>query len=210
MGQKINPISLRLPVTKEWRSRWFASKNYKKFLQEDLKIRTFLQKKFKGMGVERISIERSVSSISIIISTSRPGLLIGKGGSSIEEIKKALARMVKNNSTLRVDIQEVKNPESSAPIMAESMAEQIEKRMSYRRVMKMTLSKIMSSKGVKGAKIALSGRLDGNEIARLEHMEQGSLPLQTLRADIDYARATAHTTYGTIGVKVWIFKGLNF
>lgn len=210
MGQKINPISLRIPVTKEWKSRWFAAKNYKKFLQEDLKIRSLLQKRFKGMGVESISIERSANSISIVISTSRPGLLIGKGGSSIEDIKKTLSRLIKNKINLRVDIQEVKNPESSAPIMAESMAEQIEKRMSYRRVMKMALSKIMMAKGVKGAKIALSGRLDGNEIARAEHMEQGSLPLQTLRANIDYARATAHTTYGTIGVKVWIFKGLNF
>jgi len=210
MGQKINPISLRLPVNKEWKSRWFSSKNYKSFLQEDLKIRTFLQKKFKGMGVERVSIERSPNAVSIIIGTSRPGLLIGKGGSSIEEIKKILSRMTKSKANMRIDIQEVKNPEASAPIMAESMAEQLEKRMSYRRLMKMTLSKIMASKGVKGVKIALSGRLDGNEIARAEHMEQGSLPLQTLRANIDYARATAHTTYGTIGVKVWIFKGLNF
>lgn len=210
MGQKINPISLRLPVNKEWKSRWFSSKNYKSFLQEDLKIRSFLQKKFKGMGVERVSIERSPNAVSIIIGTSRPGLLIGKGGSSIEEIKKILSRMTKSKANMRIDIQEVKNPEASAPIMAESMAEQLEKRMSYRRLMKMTLSKIMASKGVKGVKIALSGRLDGNEIARAEHMEQGSLPLQTLRANIDYARATAHTTYGTIGVKVWIFKGLNF
>ena len=210
MGQKINPTSMRIPVTKDWKSRWFAGKNYPTLLQEDLAIRSILQKRFRGMGVDRIMIERSPNAVTVQVITSRPGLLIGKGGNGVEEVRKIVARIVKKKVSVRVDIQEVKNPEASAAIMAEMMAEQIEKRMSYRRVLKTTLAKILGSKAVKGVKLCLSGRLDGNEIARTEHMEQGNLPLQTLRADVDYARATAHTTYGTIGVKVWIFRGLKF
>lgn len=210
MGQKISPTSLRISVNKGWKSRWFSARDYKAFLKEDVAIRAFLSKKLKGMSVDRITIERSPDLMSVIIRTARPGLIIGRGGTGIEELKKQLMRIVKRKTAIRLDVEEVKSPESSASIMAESMAEQIEKRVQYRRILKQTLAKIMASRDVKGAKVTLSGRLDGNEIARIEHLEEGSLPLQTLRADIDFARATAFTTYGTVGVKVWIYKGMNY
>lgn len=210
MGQKINPTSLRVGINKDWKSKWFSVRSYKEFLKEDVAIRAYLQKKLTKMSVDRIGIERSPDVLSVIVTTARPGLIIGRAGTGIEDLKKALMRIVKRKTAIRIDIQEVKSPESSAAIMAESMVEQIEKRIQYRRVLKQTLAKIMASRMVKGAKVTLSGRLDGNEIARTEHLEEGSLPLQTLRADIDYARATAFTTYGTIGIKVWIFKGMKF
>jgi len=210
MGQKISPISFRISVNKDWKSKWFSSRQYKDFLKEDVALRGFLHKKLKGMSVDRVSIERSPDVLSIIIATARPGLIIGRAGSGIEELKKTLQRIVKRKTAIKLDVQEVKNPESSATIMAESMAEQIEKRMQYRRVLKQSLAKITSNRAVKGAKVSLSGRLDGNEIARVEHLETGSLPLQTLRADVDFAKATAFTTYGTVGVKVWIYKGMKY
>jgi small subunit ribosomal protein S3 len=210
MGQKINPTSFKLSINKDWKSRWFGAKKYPIFLQEDLAIRKFLSKKLKNMSIDRVEIERSPDVLSVIINTARPGLIIGRGGTGIEDVKKAIAKIVKRKTAIRIDVQEFKNPEMSATIMAESMVEQIEKRTPYRRVLKQTLAKIVANRGVKGAKIAISGRLDGNDIARAEHLEQGSLPLQTLRADVDYAKDTAHTTYGTVGVKVWIYKGLKF
>ena len=210
MGQKISPISHRITVSKDLRSKWFSTRKYPAFLKEDLSIRTYLHKKLKGMSVDRVDIERSPDVLSVIINTARPGLIIGRAGTGVEELKKSIQRLVKRKTAIRVDIQEVKSPESSATIMAESMAEQIEKRMQYRRLLKQSLAKIMANRNVKGAKVYLSGRLDGNEIARTEHLEEGSLPLQTLRADIDFARATAFTTYGTVGIKVWIYKGMKF
>lgn len=162
------------------------------------------------MSVDRVEIERGPDTLSIIIQTARPGLIIGRSGSGIEDLKIGVQKLIKRKTSIRLDVQEYKNPETSAAIMAESMAEQIEKRIPYRRVLKQTLSKIRANKAVKGAKVLLAGRLDGNEIARTEHLEEGSLPLQTLRADVDFARATAFTTYGTVGIKVWIYKGLKF
>src|SRR3989344_1012639 len=176
MGQKISPISLRVGIQKDWSSTWFGGRKYIPYLKDDLVVRAFLEKKLKGLGVADIRLERGSDVLNVIITTSRPGLLIGRGGTGIEELK----------------------------------IEQIEKRITFRRLMKQTLVKIMSSRQVKGAKIYMGGRLDGAEIARAEHLEEGSLPLQTLRADIDYAKATAHTTFGTIGVKVWIYKGEKF
>ena len=210
MGQKISPTSLRLTVDKDWRSRWFSAKNYTALLKEDIKIRQFLTKKLKNTSVDRIDLERSPDTLSIIIYTARPGLIIGRGGNGIEELRLAMQKLIKRKIALRLDVQEFKNPETSAVIMAEVAAEQIEKRIPYRRVLKQTLAKIIASKNVKGAKVAIAGRLDGNDIARNEHLEHGSLPLQTLRADVSYAKSTAHTTYGTVGIKVWIFKGLKF
>jgi small subunit ribosomal protein S3 len=210
MGQKISPVSLRLSVNKDWKSRWFSAKSYSSFLKEDHKLRTFLTKKLKGMSVGRVEIERSPDVLSIVISTARPGLIIGRGGTGIEDLKKEAQKLVKRKTAIRLDVQEIKNPEASAPIMAEMIAEQIEKRLPFRRVIKQALAKIISNRIVKGAKVSISGRLDGNEIARLEHLEQGNLPLQTLRADIDFAKATAHTTYGTVGIKIWIYRGLKF
>jgi len=164
----------------------------------------------KNMSVDRVEIERGTDLLNIIIFSSRPGLLIGRGGTGIDELKTAIRKVLKKKVGVRIEIQEIKNPESSAAIMAESIADQIEKRLPFRRIMKQTLAKIIASKQAKGAKIQLSGRLDGAEIARTEHLEEGNLPLQTLRADIDYAKYTARTTYGAIGIKVWIFKGLTF
>jgi len=209
MGQKISPIALKLGVNKDWKSRWFGFKKYQVFLKEDLALRQFLTQKLKNLSVDRVQIERSPDVLTIGVHTARPGLIIGRGGTGIEDLRKAIQRLVKRKTAIRLDVQEYKNPELSATIMAEAMAEQIEKRIPYRRVLKQTLAKIMANRLAKGAKVTIGGRLDGNDIARTEHLEQGSLPLQTLRAEVDYARATAHTTFGTVGIKVWIFKGLK-
>ena len=162
------------------------------------------------MSVADIQIERGTDMLNIIVITARPGLIIGRGGTGIEDLKKSVHQLLKRKVAIRLEVQELKYPETSAAVMAESIVDQIEKRIPFRRLMKQTLAKIMANKQIKGAKIQMGGRLDGAEIARTEHLEDGSLPLQTLRADIDYAKATAHTTYGTIGVKVWVYKGEKF
>ncbi|MEK7582386.1 MAG: 30S ribosomal protein S3 [Patescibacteria group bacterium] len=210
MGQKISPISLRIGIHKDWASRWFGGRKYPAYLKDDVAVRAFLTKKLKNMAVDRVDIERGTDSLNIIVYTARPGLIIGRGGSGIEDLKNAVTKLLKNKIAVRIEIQEVKSPEASAAIMGESIVDQIEKRIPFRRIMKQTLAKIVGSRDVKGAKIQLSGRLDGAEIARTEHLENGSLPLQTLRADIDFARKTALTTYGTIGIKVWVYKGEVF
>ena len=212
MGQKISPTSFRISFHKKWFSRWFGlGKKYAEFFKEDFAIRQFLIKKLKNMSVDRVEIERSPDVLGVMIHTARPGLIIGRGGSGAEDLKKELRRMIKRKTAVKVEIQEYKNPETSASIMAESVAEQIERRMPFRRILKQTLGKITANKKeVLGAKIEVAGRLNGAEIARTEHLEEGNLPLQTLRADIDFAKRTAHTTYGTIGVKVWVYKGIKF
>ncbi|MBX4190046.1 30S ribosomal protein S3 [Candidatus Parcubacteria bacterium] len=210
MGQKISPTSLRLGIQRDWSSRWFGGRKYIPFLKDDLVIRTYLNKKLKHMGVADIQIERGSNALNVIIITARPGLLIGRGGTGIEDLRKIINGLLKKKVSIKIEVQELKSPETSARIMAESIVDQIEKRIPFRRIMKQTLAKIIASKQVKGAKIQLGGRLDGAEIARSEHLEEGNLPLQTLRADIDYAKDTAHTTYGTIGIKVWIYKGEKF
>lgn len=210
MGQKVSPTSFRIGIKKDWLSRWFGHRKYGKYLKDDVAVRNFLNKKLKNMFVDRVELERGTDALNILVHTSRPGLIIGRGGTGVEELRSAIHNLLKKKISVRIEIQEVKNPEASAAITAESIVDQIEKRIPYRRIMKQTLSKIMSNKDVKGAKIQLGGRLDGAEIARSEHLEEGSLPLQTLRADIDFARATAITTYGTVGIKVWIYKGEVF
>jgi len=210
MGQKISPTSFRIDINKDWMSRWFGYKNYKNYLKDDIAVRDFLNKKLKNMAVDHIELERDTDTLNILIYTARPGLIIGRGGTGVEELKSSIRNLLKKKVGVRIEIQEIKNPEVSASIMAESIVDQIEKRIPYRMVMKQILSKIMANKDVKGAKIQISGRLDGAEIARSEHLEEGNLPLQTLRADIDFAKATAITTYGTVGVKVWIYKGERF
>lgn len=210
MGQKVSPTSLRIGISKDWTSRWFGGRKYVHYLKDDVAVRSFLAKKLKGMSVDRIELERGTDLLNVIIFTARPGLLIGRGGTGVEELKAAVNKLLKKKVSVRVEIQEVKSPELSATIMAESIAEQIEKRLPFRRLMKQSLFKIIANKQAKGAKIQLGGRLDGGEIARTEHLEEGNLPLQTLRADIDYAQATAHTTFGTVGIKVWIYKGEKF
>ena len=210
MGHKISPTSFRTGINKDWMSRWFGGRKYVAFLKDDIAVRTFLDKKLKNMSIDRIELERGTDMLNVIIYTARPGLLIGRGGGGVEDLKNTVQKLLKNKVAVRIEIQEIKNPESSARIMAESMVDQIEKRIPFRRIMKQTLSKMVASKQVKGAKVQIGGRLDGAEIARTEHLEEGNLPLQTIRADIDFARATAITTYGTVGVKVWIYKGEKF
>ena len=210
MGHKISPTSFRIGIQKDWASRWFGGKKYAPYLKDDVAVRNFLSLKLKNTSVDRIEIERGTDILNIIIYTARPGLLIGRRGRGIEDLKTKIRGLLKNKISIRIEVQEIKNPESSASVMAESIVEQIERRIPFRRIMKQTLSKIMANKQNKGAKIQLGGRLDGAEIARTEHLEEGNLPLQTLRADIDYAKATAMTTYGTVGIKVWIYKGEVF
>jgi small subunit ribosomal protein S3 len=210
LGQKTSPTSFRIGINKDWASRWFGHRKYKDYLKDDVAVRDFLNKKLKNMAVDHIELERGTDALNILIYTARPGLIIGRGGTGVEELKSAVRDLLKKRVSVRMEIQEVKNPEASASITAESITDQIEKRIPYRRIMKQTLFRVMANRDVKGAKIQIGGRLDGAEIARSEHLEEGSLPLQTLRADIDFAKATAITTYGTIGIKVWIYKGEVF
>lgn len=206
MGQKVNPHGLRVGVIKNWDTQWFAEKkDFSKLLKEDYEIRTFLKKKYFVSAISKIAIERAANRVSVSIYTAKPGVLIGKQGAEIEEMKKALAKIVKNKH-IAINIMEVKKPDCDAQLMAESIAGQLEKRASFRRTMKQAISKAMRL-GVKGVKVMVSGRLDGAEIARSEQYHEGSIPLQTLRADIEYGFAEALTTFGIIGIKVWIYKG---
>lgn len=208
MGQKINPRSLRLQVDKDWQSKWFATKDYAKFLVEDVKLRRAVEKKLgKRAGLARVDIERSPNMIIVTIFTSKPGVVIGRGGSGSEELKKILAAIA--NSPVKVSIEEVKKPETSAALVAENVASQLERRISFRRAMKMAVDNSMKA-GAQGAKVMVAGRLNGGDMARREFAAQGSIPLHTIRADIDYAQAVARTTYGVIGVKVWVYKGEKF
>lgn len=210
MGQKVSPVGLRLGVNRGWASRWFGGAKYPAFLKDDLAIRDLIAARTKNMGVDSVQIDRGNNAIRVTISTARPGLIIGRGGMGIQDLQGRLIKMLGGKVPLQLEVAEVKSPDSSAAVVAEYIVDQIEKRTPYRRLMRMAMAKIMASRDVKGAKLQLAGRLDGAEIARLEHVEEGALPLQTLRANIDFVRATAKTTYGTIGVKVWIYKGQVF
>ncbi len=214
MSHRVHPKILRIKKTEEWSSRWFEKKNEKGYLEEDFKIRSFLEKKLKEAGVEKIVIERFPGKTTIIISSSRPGLIIGRKGKGIEEMKKGLIKVLglqgKEKRELKLDIKEVRDIWSSAELVAQWVARSLEKRTNYRRVLKQALSKIKERKGVKGARIEVAGRLNGVEISRTEWLKFGQLPRQTIRADIDYATARAYCTYGVIGVKVWIYKGEKF
>ncbi len=206
MGQKVNPHGLRVGVIKSWDTQWFADKKeFSAFLKEDYEIRKFIKVKYYAAAISKILIERAASRINITIYTARPGVLIGKAGAEIEVIKASLAKLCKGKQ-IAVNIIEIKKPDCDAQLVAESIAAQLEKRASFRRCMKQAISRAMRM-GVKGIKTMVSGRLDGAEIARTEQYHEGSIPLQTLRADIDYGTATAKTTFGVIGVKVWVYKG---
>ena len=211
MGQKVNPRIFRIGVIRKASSKWFAQKNYAKYLQEDVKIREFLKKKLKEARVARIEIERSAQTVLVIIYTSRPGVIIGRGGAGIESLKKEVKRKFLNDRkvTLNISIQEVEKPDMDAELVLQNMIEQVEKRVPYRRVMKRGIESVIRA-GAEGVKIIMAGRLNGVEIARTETLVEGKIPLHTIRADIDYARSTANTTYGSIGVKVWVYKGLVF
>jgi len=204
LGQKVNPIGLRLGITRSWESNWYADKDYAKFLIEDQKIRKFIKKRLYHAGVSKINISRTGDKVRLKIFTARPGIVIGKKGIEIEALKKDLDRLVQRK--VMVDIQEVRRPEANAQLVAENIAMQLERRVAFRRAMKKAVN-IGLKFGAKGIKIACSGRLGGAEMARREWVREGRVPLHTLRADIDYGFAEASTTYGIIGVKVWIFNG---
>ena len=208
MGQKVNPIGLRLGVNRGWDSVWFAKKGeYGKYLIEDYKIRQFIRKNITNAGVSEIVIERSSKKCIVSIHTSRPGFVIGKKGSDIEKIKNKISKITKDEVT--VNIKEIKKPELNSYLVAENIAQQLVKRVAYRRAMKRAMQATMRL-GAKGIKVCVSGRLAGNDIARSEWLREGSIPLHTLRANLDYAESEALTTYGIIGVKVWIYKGEIF
>ena len=204
MGQKVNPHGLRVGVISDWDSRWYAESDFADNLVEDYKIRKYLKKKLYSAGVSKIEIERASDRLKIIIFTAKPGVVIGKGGSEIEKLKVEVQKFT--SKKLMVDIKEVKKPDSNAQLVAESIAAQLENRISFRRAMKSTMARTMRT-GVKGIKTAVSGRLGGADMARTEFYSDGTIPLQTLRADIDYGFAEADTTYGKLGVKVWIYHG---
>lgn len=204
MGQKVNPIGLRLGIVKTWESRWYADKKYSDYILEDYNIRKFVKKKLYHAGISKIEIERSSKRVRLRIFTARPGIVIGKKGSEIERLKKELEKMISQEAL--IDIQEVRKPEIDAQLVAENVALQIERRVAFRRAMKRGVSSAMRF-GAKGVKIICSGRLGGAEMARTEWYREGRVPLHTLRADVDYGFIEAKTTYGIIGVKVFVFKG---
>ena len=206
MGQKVNPHGLRVGVIKPWDTQWYADKKeFSVYPQEDHSIRTFIKKKYYAAAISKILIERAAGKIVVTVYTGRPGVLIGKAGSEIEVIKKDLVKLTKGKQVI-INVTEVRKVDADAQLVAESVAAQLEKRVSFRRAMKQAIGRTMRS-GVKGVKMQVSGRLDGREIAGTEHYHEGSIQLQTLRADIDYGFAEAHTTFGMIGVKCWIYKG---
>ena len=205
MGQKVNPIGLRVGINRSWDSIWFAKKReYGKFLIEDYKIRNYIKKNVVNSGVSQVIIERTARKCIVSIYTSRPGFVIGKKGSDVDKIKKNLSKIT--NSEINLNIKEVKRPELNAYLVAENIAQQLVKRIAYRKTMKRAMQSALRL-GAKGIRVCLSGRLAGNEIARTEWLREGSVPLHTFRANVDYAEAEALTTYGIIGVKVWIYKG---
>ena len=221
MSKKVHPKTFRIKETTDWASRGFYKKDFRKFLEEDFKIRQFLKKKIGKLGVEKIEIERAAGKVNIIIFSARPGLIIGRGGGGVEALKKELEIKVlkRKKSTpnktpagkeIKLEIKEIRDPWSTAALAAQYIVQQIERRVPYRRVLKQSLEKITAAKGIEGARVQVAGRLDGIEIARTEWLKKGRLPRQTLRADIDFAQDTAYCTYGTVGVRVWIYKGERF
>jgi len=211
MAHEVHPKSFRIKGIEDWDSRGFYGKKFPLILEEDFKIREFLKKKIGKLGVEEIEIERFPVKITIIIFTVRPGLIIGRGGGGVEELKKEIEeKILKKKIELKIEIREIKTPWTSASLSAQWMVEQIEKRVPYRRVLKGALAKIMAQRGIEGARVMVSGRLNGVEISRKEWLKKGRLPRQTIRADIDYAEDRAYCTYGVVGIKVWIYKGEKF
>jgi len=219
MSHTAHPYSVRLGILRPWKSRWFNLREFSSLLKEDVLLREFLEKRLHGMLVDSIDIERSPAAINVIIRTAKPGLLIGRGGEGIEKLKteidsylKQIRKKARKSSLpskigLKLTVEEIKSPEQHAKVMVEVIAQDLEKRLPFRRVMKQTLGKIMASRNVLGAKIALAGRLDGAEMARFEWLKDGRMSLQTFRADVDFARGRAHLPYGDLGIKIWIYKG---
>jgi small subunit ribosomal protein S3 len=204
MGQKVNPVGLRIGIIRDWESKWYAEKDFGKLLMEDVRIREYLKKKLKDSAVSRFEIERATNRVNITIFTAKPGMVIGKGGAEIEVIRNHIVSMTEKK--VQINISEIKSPDLEAILVAESIAQQLERRVSFRRALKQAMQR-SNRAGAKGIKISVSGRLGGAEIARTEGYSEGTVPLHTLRADIDYGTAEAHTTFGRIGVKVWIYRG---
>jgi len=212
MGHKVNPIGLRIGITNTWKSRWFSDKGYAKNLKQDIEIRELISTRWKNASIAEVGIERSANTIKVIIKTSRPGVLIGRGGTGIEDISNAIKKNFFANKKidLKIEVQEIKQFEENAMLISQNVVEQLEKRVPFRRILKSTLDQVEKNKNVKGVKIEVSGRLGGAEMSRREWLSRGTVPLHTLRADIDFAKSTARTTYGAIGVKVWVYKGEVF
>lgn len=213
MSHSVHPYSHRLGIIRDWKSRWFSSgQKYKDFLKADMMLREFLEKKMRGQYIGSIEMERNDKTFRLIIKTSRPGVVIGRSGEGSVKLRKDILKFAAKNklaipADFKLDVEEIKSPESNAAIVAQMIAEGLEKRLPFRRVMKQTVEKVMANRDVKGIRLYCGGRLGGAEIARSEEMKKGRVPLQTLRADIDYAQEKAHMTYGDIGIKVWIYKG---
>jgi len=206
MGQKVHPIGFRIGVNKDWQSHWFArGKDYEKFLHEDLKIREYVRRRFKEAGISKVILDRAADKLSVTIHTARPGMVIGRRGQEVESLRRELTQLV-GYKDININVVEVRIPETDAELIAQNLAARIEQRVSHRRAMKRAVEMAMRM-GAKGIKVWAKGRLAGAEIARKEWYLKGRVPLQTLRADIDYAEATAYTKYGTIGIKVWVYKG---
>src|SRR3989344_3160698 len=221
MTHRVHPYIFRLGQTTNWKSRWFSLKNYREFLREDILLKEWLAKKLKTSHVYDIEIERSVNILNIIIKTARPGILIGRGGEGSQKLKKEIEKKIIDiwkrtpvlkkrpvpKRELKITIEDIKSPNTNAAVVAQSIADDLEKRIPFRRALKQALERVSSQKEVKGVKISISGRLDGSEMARYEWLKSGRIPLQTIRADVDFSQKVAYTTYGTIGIKVWIYKG---
>jgi len=210
MARKVNPFLHRLGITSDWKSRWFNMDKYKQYLRNDIELRDFLEKKLENASVEDIIIERSSNSLTINIHSARPGIIIGRGGTGVEELKAVVAKMVNEKLEIKINIIEIRNYELSAKLVAQTIAEQLRKRSPFRRTLKQAIERTMQNKQAKGIKVEVSGRLDGAEMARTEWLSEGKIPLQTIRADISFAKYVAHTTYGVVGIKVWIYKGEVF
>jgi small subunit ribosomal protein S3 len=207
MGQKVHPVGFRIGVIDTWKSRWYAKDKYARYIGEDIKIRKYVKKKLLAAGIAKVEIERAAARVKVNIYSAKPGLVIGKKGKDIEDLKKELKALVQRD--VGINIIEVRKPDTDAQLIAENIAFQLEKRVNFRRAMKDAISKAQRA-GAEGLKISVSGRLNGAEIARIEKMREGRVPLHTIRADIDYSTSEAHTTYGRIGIKVWVFKGEKF
>lgn len=214
MPHKVHPIIFRIKNLSDWRSQWFSAKKYRENLEVDYRIREFIKKQLKAAAVDEVVIKRTANSIQILIKAARPGIIIGRGGTGIQDLKREIIKRVFRGKIkgldIKIDIEEIRKSETQATVVAKNVAEQIERRMPFRRVLKQTIEKVMQNTDVKGAKIRVSGRLNGSEMARTEWLRKGNLPLQTIRADINYAQENAYTIYGVIGVKVWIYRGEVF
>lgn len=204
MGQKVNPVGLRIGIIRDWESKWYADKDYAVLLHEDLRVREYIAKRLSDASVSKVEIERAANRINVSVHTAKPGMVIGKGGTEVEALRKALNQLT--GKRVHINIIEIKRADLDAKLVAENIARQLENRVSFRRAQKQAIQRTMRS-GAKGIKTQVSGRLGGADIARAEHYSEGTVPLHTLRADIDYAHAEADTTYGKLGVKVWIYRG---